>query len=176
MRVRRSTPRHVVIVGLMGSGKTAVGRRLAALLGWSWRDSDRDIEAATGLTVRGLRERDGVEAMHALEARHLLDALAEPGPSVISAAASTVEVRECRAAMTAPGVAVLWLRAKPDVLARRFASPDQHRPEFGPSPEAFLADQAARRDPLFASLDPIVVEVDEIDPGEAAARALEALG
>lgn len=70
----------------MGSGKTEVGRRPAALLGWRWRDSDSDIGAATGLTVRELLERDGIEAMHAIEARHLLDALAEPGPSVMSAA------------------------------------------------------------------------------------------
>jgi shikimate kinase len=169
-------PRHVVVVGLMGSGKTVVGRRLAARLGWPWRDSDREIETATGFTVRELRDRDGVDAMHALEARHLLDALAAPQPSVISAAASTVEVPECRAAMIAPGVAVVWLRARPETLARRFSARDQHRPEFGASKEAFLAEQAARRNPLFASLDPVVVDVDRIRPAEAAARALEALG
>lgn len=169
-------PRHVVVLGLMGSGKTVVGRRLAARLGWPWRDSDREIEAATGLTVRELRERDGVDAMHALEARHLLDALAAPGRSVISAAASSIEVPECRAAMTAPGVAVVWLRALPETLARRFSARDRHRPEYAASPEAFLAEQAKRRNPLFASLDPIVVDVDRIRPNEAVARAMEALG
>lgn len=169
-------PRHVVVVGLMGSGKTVVGRRLAALLDRPWRDSDRDIEAATGLTVRELRDRDGVDSMHALEARQLLDALAAPEPSVISAAASTVEVPECRAALTAPEVAVVWLRASPATLAKRFATKDRHRPEFGSSPESFLTEQAERRNPLFASLNPIVVEVDRIRPNEAAARALEALG
>ena len=168
--------RHVVVVGLMGSGKSVVGRRLAARLGWPWRDSDREIEAATGLTVRELRDRDGVDAMHALEARHLIDALAELPPSVISAAASTVDVPECRAAMTAPGVAVVWLRAEPATLAQRFSARDRHRPEFGDSPEVFLAEQAARRHPFFASLDPIVVDVDRIRPGEAAARAMGALG
>ena len=78
--------------------------------------------------------------------------------------------------MTALGMAVIWLRAEPEVLARRFASPDRHHPEYGRSPEAFLADQAARRDLLFASLHPIVIDVDAIDPDEVAARALEALG
>lgn len=175
MRVERRTPRHVVVVGLMGAGKSTIGRRLAALLGWSWRDSDHDIEAATGLTVRKLRDRDGVEVMHALEARHLRDALAAPGPSVISAAASTIEVSDCRAAMTAPDVAVVWLRAAPEVLGRRFASPDGHRPAYGTSPAVFLAEQAARRGPLLAALDPIVIDVDAIDPDEAAARAMEAL-
>lgn len=172
---RRHRPRHVVVVGLMGAGKSAVGRRLARRLGWPWRDSDRDIETATGLTVRELRDRDGVDAMHALEARQLLEALGGPGPSVISAAASTVEVPECRAAMTEADVAVVWLRAAPRTLARRFASADQHRPEFGASPEAFLTEQAARRDPLFASLDPIVIDVDAISPDRSAAQAMEAL-
>lgn len=162
-------------MGLMGAGKSEVGRRLAARLGWPWRDSDRDIKARTGLTVRQLGDRDGVEAMHALEAQHLLDALAQPEPSVISAAASTVEVPACRQALEALEVAAVWLRATPEVLARRFASADKHRPEFGDSPHAFLADQAAKRDPLFASLDPIVVDVDAIRPNEAVARVMEAL-
>jgi shikimate kinase len=168
-------PRHVVLVGLMGAGKSAVGRRLARRLDWPWHDSDRDIETATGLTVRALSERDGVDAMHALESQQLLDALEEPVPSVISAAASTVEDPACRAALTAPDVVVIWLRASPRVLARRFVSADQHRPEFGASPEAFLAEQAAKREPLLASLDPIVIDVDDISPSKAAAQALEAL-
>jgi shikimate kinase len=168
--------RHVVVVGLMGAGKSSVGRRLARHLGWAWRDSDRDIQAASGLTVRELRDHDGVDAMHALEARQLLQALGDPAPSVISAAASTIEVPECRRAMAAPDVAVVWLRATPRNLARRFAAADQHRPEFGSSPEAFLTEQSGRRNPLFASLDPIVVDVDAISPGKAAAQALEALG
>jgi len=160
----------------MGAGKSAVARRLAARLGWPWRDSDRDIEASTGLTVRKHRDRVGVDAMHALEAQQLLDALTEPGPSVISAAASTIEVPECREALKAPDVAVIWLRASPEVLAKRFASADRHRPGFGDSPVAFLTEQAGRRNPLFASVDPIVIDVDSIRPTEVTARALEALG
>jgi shikimate kinase len=168
-------PAHVVMVGLMASGKSSVGRRLATKLGWPYRDSDKDIEAATGLTARELGEREGVDAMHALEARHLLEALAEPEPSVIGAAASTIEVPKCRAAMRTPGVAVVWLRAAPEVLAKRFDAKDRHRPEFGSSPEAFLTEQAERRHPLFASLDPIIIDVDRIRPNEAARRAMAAL-
>jgi shikimate kinase len=171
-----SAPRHIVVVGLMGAGKSAVGRRLANRLGRPWRDSDRDIERATALTVRELRDRDGVNAMHALEARALIDAIEDPTPSVISAAASTVEVPECRTALERPDVAVVWLRASPRALARRFRSADRHRPAYGIDPETFLAEQAARRNPLFASLDPVVVDVDSISPGRAATQAMEALG
>ncbi len=102
----------MVVVGLMGAGKSTVGRLLAARLGRPWRDSDAEIEAAAGLTVRELRDRDGVEAMHALEARHLLDALAAPEAGVISAAASVIDEPACRAALSAPAVTVIWLRAR----------------------------------------------------------------
>jgi len=165
---------HVVLTGLMGVGKTTTGEKLAERLGWAWRDSDADIEASTGSTVRDLRDREGVDAMHRREAEQLIDALASPEPNVISAAASVVEDPAARAAMTGRGVAVIWLHADPEVLAARFDS-DPHRPAYGATPAAFLAEQAARREPLVESIGAQRIDVDGLSPDEVVGRTIEAL-
>ena len=166
--------RHVVLVGLMGSGKTTVGRALAAALGLPFSDSDASIERERGSTVQELADELGVEEMHELEARHLLRALGAPEPSVIAAAASTIDDPACRAALAAPGVRTIWLKAAPDVLAGRFDR-QRHRPRFGRSPGDLLAEQAEEREALFRSLHPIELETGEQSPSEVVELALAAL-
>ncbi len=158
----------------MGVGKSTVGAALAEGLEWPLRDSDADIQAATGLTVRELRDRDGVDSMHAREADQVLGALADAEPSVIAAAASVVDVPSCLDAMRAPDVLVVWLRAAPEVLAERFTSAD-HRPAYGDSPEAFLARQLELRGGALASVADLIVDVHGQSPDEVAAHVLEAL-
>ena len=139
-------PTRVVIVGLMGSGKTTVASALAEHLGWPVSDSDRVLERRLGQTVRTVRDQMGTDALHALEADHLLEALAGQAPIVIAPAASVVDRADCREALAAPDTLVVWLRADPTILAARFAR-GPHRPLYGPDPATFLADQAAARDP-----------------------------
>jgi shikimate kinase len=166
--------RHIVLVGLMATGKTTVGRGLAEALGWPFSDSDAWIERELGKTVKALADEIGIDEMHELEAAHLLQALAEPGPSVIAAAASTIDNPTCREELADPGVTVIWLRGDPAALARRF-DVQRHRPRFGLAPEQLLAEQAAERDPLFRALDPIVVDTDSRMAADAVAMALAEL-
>ncbi len=124
--------RHVVVTGLMGAGKTSVGGAIAARLGWPVHDSDATLLAATGRTAREIRAELGTDGLHRAEARALLDALATDESDVICAAASVIEDPAARAGLARDDVAVIWLRASPAILARRFASDDEHRPIYGP--------------------------------------------
>ena len=158
----------------MGSGKTTVGRVLAARLGWPLRDSDADIEAREGRTVRELGDEIGVDAMHDLEASHLLEALAAPDPAVVCTAASVIDDERCLAALRDGSLLLAWLTATPETAAARFDSAP-HRPRFGADTEAFLARQAADRAPRFRSLGPLEVATDDADPTVLADTIIAAL-
>jgi shikimate kinase len=149
---------HIVIVGLMASGKTTVGAALATALGRPHRDSDADIERTTGRTARQIAADDGIEHLHDLELQHLVDATREASPNVVSAAASVIDAPGGVAALDAPGTEVVWLRAAPEMLKSRIDS-DDHRP----SPEP-LELQADRRTPAFQAVADRVIDIDGRTP------------
>lgn len=166
----------IVLLGLMATGKTTVGRALADRLGIGFRDSDADIERDTGgVTVAGLAADAGVDAMHRREAAHLLATLALGRPVVVAAAASTVDDPDCVAALGHPGVAVVWLRASVPTMAARFGSA-VHRPTFGQEPAALLGEQLARRGPRFARVADLVVDVDGRTPAGVVDEIVSGLG
>lgn len=142
---------HVALVGLMGSGKSTVGRRLATLLGWPMVDNDAMIEHEHGATVRELGERLGVERMHELEAEQLLRALDQPQRSVVCAAASTIEDRRCREALKRADVFTAWLDVDPRTLAQRFPG-GSHRPLLAASPLEMFEQEELARGPLYTEV------------------------
>ena len=164
--------RKVVVMGLMGAGKTTIGLALAAHLGWPFRDSDDDLVRATGLTARQLVARDGAEVLHAIEAAVLLRRLAEPGDAVIAAASSTIEHAACRGALGRPWVIAAWLRARPSTLAARFEA-GVHRPLYGPDRRRSLTMQAVSREAFLPSLRALVVDAERA-PTDATVAALAA--
>jgi len=163
--------RHVVIVGLMGVGKSSVGRRLAIRLGWRFVDSDAMIAEQTGETARSIAAHGSIDELHALEARTLLTALRDARPSVVGAAASTIEDDDCRAALGEPEVFVAWLRAPVRLLAERVTRAG-HRPlvddRSARSRVDVLSEQARIRDPLFESIADLTVDVVSRAPSKSA--------
>lgn len=174
IRLLSARIRHVVMLGLMGVGKTTIGRELGRALQWPLSDSDRTIEERCGATVRELNVRIGTEGMHRLEAEHLLHALEQEAPSVICAAASVVELPECRRALATPGTYGVWLQGQAETLAGRFAA-GAHRPVFGSDPAAVLRNQLGQRSRWFAEVARQRVRVEGRTPEEIVADILASL-
>ncbi len=152
-----TTNRHLVLVGMMGAGKTTVGKALSGRLRRPFVDSDELIEVRTGRTVREIFEADGEEAFRALETAALVEALAEPEPLVIAAAGGVVLRPENRDALRNSGALVFWLQADPSVLADRVTA-DGHRPLLGDDPEAALRRLLPERERWYAEVAHAVVE------------------
>jgi shikimate kinase len=164
----------IVLVGLMGSGKTSVGTRLAAALGREFRDSDQELEEKYELSAAEQVERFGAEVLHDREADVLREAVTARPPVVAAAAASVVDDSSCRAALTGARAYVVWLDAPPQVLAGRIGSGD-HRPHYHADPETMLRQQYERRAPRFRELADLTVDVARNGPDEVASMILEAL-
>ncbi len=152
-----STPRHVVLVGLMGAGKTTIGRLLATRLGRPLVDSDHEIEAQTGRTVREIWHTDGEPAYRVLETAALRAALDSPEPAVIAAAGGVVLREENRAALAAADALVIWLDADVDVLTARATTGD-HRPLLDDDPARTMRRMEHDRDPLYREVSDLEID------------------
>ena len=119
--------RHLVLVGLMGAGKTTVGERCAARLGRPFVDTDDVVEAIARRSVQELFAESGESEFRRLERDAVRDAVASPSPTVIACGGGAVLDPENRRRLRAAGV-VVWLRAVPAVLAERVGADGIDRP------------------------------------------------
>lgn len=162
---------HLVLVGMMGVGKSTVGRMVAGELGRPLFDSDDMIEQRTGRTVREIWSTDGEAAFRALEADTLVEALAEPEPSVIAAAGGVVLSDRNREALKRADAHVVWLLADVGVLLDRVRH-GAHRPLLDDDPEGTLQRMYAERAPLYQEVADAIVSVDNRTPTEVARAVL----
>ncbi len=158
----------VVLVGLMGAGKSTVGRLVAEATGRHLVDVDAAITARTGRSVRELWEEGGEAAYRTLESDEVRRALGRPDV-VIAAPGGVVLDPAVRAALG--GAFVVWLRARPATLGGR-VRPGDHRPLLGDDPTADLAAMSADRADLYASVADHVVDTDDLSAEAAAATVL----
>ena len=165
--------RTIVLVGLMGVGKSTVGKRLAARLHLPFADADHEIEAAAGLTISEIFERFG-EAQFRDGERRVIARLIDGTPKVLATGGGAFMHPETRALILERATAV-WLDADIDVLADRVARREGRPLLKDRSPREVLAELAAVRNPVYA-LAPIHIRSQPL-PHEAAVEAiLEALG
>ena len=152
-------PASIVLVGLMGAGKTTIGRRLAARLGIAFRDADTEIERAAGISIAELFSRYGEPEFRRGEQGVIRRLLGGP-PIVLATGGGAFMDPVTRAAIRAQAVSV-WLRAPIDVLVRR-VSGRSHRPLLAEGrPHDILSALIEQRHPTYAEADLIVDVNDE---------------
>ena len=171
--IRRFTPsRAIVLVGLMGAGKSKIGRRLAARLGLPFFDSDPEIEAAAGETIEEIFANRGERAFRDGERRVIARLLAQP-VHVLATGGGAFMDPATQALISRRGVS-LWLRADLDVLVAR-VSRRNNRPLLKQGdPRAILAGLIERRYPVYAEAD-VVVDSGDGSPEATVTRAIAAL-
>jgi shikimate kinase len=161
-----------VLVGLMGAGKTSIGRKVAAALGLPFVDSDLEIEDVSRMTIPELFEAYGEPEFRALEQR-VIARILEGGPKVLSTGGGAYMNEQTRAAIASHGVSV-WLKADLDLLMERVAK-KQNRPLLrDPDPRGVLRRLMDERYPVYALADATVVTRDETKE-VIAAEVIEAI-
>ena len=164
--------RSIVLVGLMGAGKTSIGRRLAARLGMPFRDADAEIELAAGRTIPELFSRFGEPEFRDGE-RRVIRRLLAGDPIVLATGGGAFMDRSTRAAVRESSVSV-WLRCKLPTLVRRVAS-RSNRPLLAQGdPAEILANLMKLRHPVYAEAD-VVVDCGDEPPDITTSRVLQAL-
>jgi shikimate kinase len=144
--------RSIVLVGMMGVGKSSVGRRLAARLAIPFVDADAEIERAAGMSIADIFSRHGEADFRSGEAR-VIARLLEGGPHVLATGGGAFMNPNTRAAIRAKGVSV-WLKADIDILLRRVSKRKNERPLLQTSdPTETLRALLAEREPTYAQAD-----------------------
>jgi shikimate kinase len=164
--------RSIVLVGLMGAGKSTAGSLVAEATGRPFGDGVAAITEQTGKTVRQLWEAGGEVAYRALESRVVLDTLEQRSGAVLAAPGGVVLDPAVRIGLV--GAFVVWLRGDPTTLATRVGRND-HRPLLGHDPCETLTRMAQERSALYAGVADLVVDSDRHDAGEVAKIVLTAL-
>ena len=163
---------RVLLIGMMGVGKSLAGALVASRLGWPHVDTDDQVEQRTESTVARLFAEHGEAAFRAAESQVLADALSGPSPVVVSVAGGAVLAAVNRRLIAVSGL-VVWLRADLAVLARRVEG-GGHRPLLEGDPEGRLARLYAERQPVYEALADVVIDVDHLGPDEVADQVVAA--
>lgn len=170
--IRQLGGRSIVLVGLMGAGKSTVGRRLAQKLGLPFRDADNEIEAAAGMSIPDIFAIHGEEHFRDGE-RRVIARLLQEGPMVLATGGGAFMNEETRARIAENGVSI-WLRADLDVLMRRVRKRATRPLLQNPDPEGTMRQLMEKRHPVYALAD-LTVESHEAPHDRVVVEIVNAL-
>jgi shikimate kinase len=143
--------RLIVLVGMMGAGKSTIGRRLAARLGLPFLDADSEIEAAAGMSIPDIFEAHGEPQFRDGEAR-VIARLLESGPAVLATGGGAFMHEETRNRVGAKAVSI-WLKADADIIMRRVRRRADRPLLQTPDPEATIGRLISEREPVYQHAD-----------------------
>jgi shikimate kinase len=164
--------RHLVLVGLMGAGKSSVGARCAERLGRAFVDTDDLIVDQAGMPVDEIFRTGGEERFRELERRVIADVCVSPAPLVIASGGGAIVDVDNRRRLREVGV-VVWLHAPTEVLVSRVGN-DPGRPLLGGDPHGALARLGAARQDTYSQAADRIVETEGRDLGAVADAVLAA--
>lgn len=162
---------HIVLLGLMGAGKSTVGRLVANELGRPFVDSDSMVELRSGHLPPEVVERSGIDALHEVELAVLRHVVAQRDSVVFAAAASVVDEL---APGELEGAWTVWLDTSPETLTARVRSDRHERPLLQDRPERVLTEQHARRSGRGRELADETITTDELAAADVAGRVCDA--
>jgi len=165
---------RVLLLGMMGSGKTSVGEEIAARTGWAYRDNDSLVGELTGLPTAELLERRGVDALRDAESAALRRAVDDPGPLVAGVAGGVVEREADVELLRRTDALVVYLHTPLDVLVERVGD-GGGRPFLQPDPATALRRLFDGREPIYRQVADLVVDTSLGTPADHATQVLAAL-
>ena len=171
--VKERLKKTVVLVGMMGAGKTAVGTALARILGVPFRDSDEEIVKAAQRSIAEIFERDGEPFFRARESE-VLGRLVGGEPCILSTGGGAFLNGKNRDIVAGAGVSV-WLRADPDLLWQRVRHKTTRPLLRTANPRETLRTLYEARVPLYGLADLVVDSAPELSIDDMAHRVIEAL-
>jgi len=161
----------IVLIGLMGSGKTTVGRKLAGFMKTKFVDSDELVEAKTGRKVREIFSDLGEGEFRRLESEVLRDVCGERNDIVLAVAGGAILSKENRELLKSTANNIVWLDAPTPTLVER-TGVDQHRPLLDGDPSGTLTKMRADRERLYAEIASQKIATESLDADQVATEIL----
>ncbi len=161
-----SLKRPIVLVGLMGAGKSKIGRQISIDFDIEFIDTDTEIENIAGMSIAAIFDLYGEEKFREIEAREI-SKLLKGKPAVISTGGGAYMQEKTRAIINQSGLSI-WLKANPETLAERISNTDSRPLLRGKDPVKVLQQLAKERYPLYQEAE-LVIDTD----GLSLAKAIE---